>query len=556
MPATRRPATATPFAVEPLEPRRHLSGTPLHTSLTAPQPHEGAAWTSDSRTRAFFFGGNNVVNTAPRALTVFDKATGQWSTHDLPGDQPLPRFAGPVGDSTFVVAFHDRVAVLDLPTGAWSFVDQPDWPGPAHGAGAVVGGKVVLAGAGSFDADTYRARIFDPATSAWRAARLSEARNIDTVATLGRLAFFAGGYYGFKRAASDTVDIFDASTNGWTVTHLSQPRTAMTVGTVGTRVFFAGGYDLVLPGVSSSDLVDIYDTATRRWSTAHLSRGVMDPDIVTVGPRVCFVHSGGVIDIFDSVTGRWSVVPAPRSASLNLYVSATALGDQLILAGNAAPTGTYNRTAYAYAFDPATAKWTRLPFDHPRYHPSAVTVGTRALFGGGPDTGDDPDAADIYTDSNPTPALSGFVGSNFGRTGAVATILTNTGDAPLAAPFTVALYANPRRRAIDADATLVGRLTVTPPLAPGDSVRLAIPLTTPTSLPAGRYDLIAAARPSTSPARDRLVYAAHKSALHLAAPTAAPLPLPAPPPLPTLFSTAAVSLRPGDDAETDTDVLT
>jgi len=120
----------------------------------------------------------------------------------------------------------------------------------------------------------------------WSTHSIAQPRGTMAAATVGDLAFFAGGNSGSN--IYDTVDIYDASTDSWSSTALPTPRTQVAAAAVGDLVFFAGGAGI--GGVPFST-VDVYDDSTGLWSLgASLSAArVMGPQAsAVVGTRAFF----------------------------------------------------------------------------------------------------------------------------------------------------------------------------------------------------------------------------------------------------------------------------
>src|SRR5207302_5270723 len=105
------------------------------------------------------------------------------------------------------------------------------------------------------------------------------------------------------------------------------------------------------------------------------------------------------------------------------------------------------------------------------------------------------DTVDVYTDTAPTPVLSGTITAHRGT--ATVTV-TNTGDADYGGPYAVQVYAAPPHRL--KEAVLLGSVTLDRHLAAGASVRVAVPLSVPDGVAAGTYHYVAAVARASDPA--------------------------------------------------------
>ena len=265
-------------------------------------------------------------------------------------------------------------------------------------------------------ATTIVALCASPLRAQWSTDTLSEARTLISAATVGDLAFFAGGTDNVS-TVTDVVDVYDAGTDSWSTANLSTPRAVMGVAVLGDRVFFAGGG---MSPTTPSDVVDIYDASLgdpddpAAWSTASLSQARSFPAGTSVGTKVFF--AGGdtfdsvlgpmvsdVVDIYDASLGdpgdsaAWSV-GTPLSQARTL-LSATTAGDQAIFAGGLdgnTPVDTVD------IYDDSTGLWSTGQLFVPRTVPygSATSVGSLAFFAGGQLTGSFPfswsNVVDVY----------------------------------------------------------------------------------------------------------------------------------------------------------------
>ncbi len=80
--------------------------------------------------------------------------------------------------------------------------------------------------------------VYNSATGAWTTALLSVARYDLAAASVGNVAFFAGGA---ADASFNAVDVYNSATGAWTTAQLSVARWYLAAASVGNVALFAGG---------------------------------------------------------------------------------------------------------------------------------------------------------------------------------------------------------------------------------------------------------------------------------------------------------------------------
>ena len=173
------------------------------------------------------------------------------------------------------------------------------------------------------------------------------------------------------------------------------------------------------------------------WSTETLAQGDNQLKAVAIGGKALF--AGGqaqFVSIFDSSTGTWSSEP------VSVFLDASELG--------------------------------------------VTTLGVTGYVAGG-------NTIDTYTDTTPSAALSGALNGHIASRDSVT--IFNTGDADLAAGYTVQLYASSNRTLTGA--ILVGSLNVQSPLAALSTASFHLQSKMPDSAAAGNYHLLAVVKDAT-----------------------------------------------------------
>jgi hypothetical protein len=422
--------------LEPLESRTCLSGDFAHTTAELSQK-AGRSAAVTVGTQALFAGGGVVLNPglSKTTIDVYDASTGQWSAASLPANVHPDRVATAVRGR----ALFNDTGYVPKPSSHGSLID-----------------------------------LFNPLTGRWSATKSPTLRSDAAAATIGGKALFIGGAGG-----ADSADIYDAGAKAWHTLRLPLPTRAPLAAVVGPMVFVT---------TDSHSALDVYNGRTGRWSVVAVPDGAIVSDGATplgLGRSLLIASStgfdSGVLSIYDAVNGTWS----PMQLSHNLGTP-TAVGAKGIFAGGGATNDLVD------VYDSATGNLSSADaLVVGRSSIAATTVGTHAIFAGGDLPSGPPDssaAVDVFTDTSTSPVLSGSLTGKPGRNASV--IAFNTGDADLAAGYTVKLYASADRTLNGA--TLLGSTTVQSPLAAGSSAQVSVPSKLPAGIAPGSYHLLAA----------------------------------------------------------------
>lgn len=174
----------------------------------------------------------------------------------------------------------------------------------------VCDGKFLFAGGDYYGPDIASlVDIYDPQTGQVSMARLSLSRHNMVAASMGKLAFFAGGYDPVAKMASSRIDIYDGERGSWQTDELSLPRFRIAAAVLGNKIYFAGG---MTEYSNYSSRVDIYDISDQKWTTAELSEPRGRIATAVLGSKIFFVggyNANGPsvrIDIYDAAINSWS----------------------------------------------------------------------------------------------------------------------------------------------------------------------------------------------------------------------------------------------------------
>ena len=300
---------------------------------------------------ALFAGGDTAGGTPNSTVDIYNTSTGIWSTESL-SQARWDLVAASAGNEAFFAggfpaSGHSNVVdIYNTTTSTWSTAALSQ-ARSALAAGSV-GNQVVFGGGDTDSGGSNVVDIYNTSTGSWSTATLSQARDQLAATAVGSLVLFGGGEIeppGVAGVPSNAVDIYNTSTGSWSTATLSQARNNLAAASVGDLAFFAGGGDST---GAYTNTVDIYNSATGSWSTAALTQPRIEIATATCGNQVFFAggqigESNGsgipsnVVDIYTlqsyptitssktwtlvdqtTVTGRMQI-NAPGSLSLGNY---------------------------------------------------------------------------------------------------------------------------------------------------------------------------------------------------------------------------------------------
>jgi hypothetical protein len=184
---------------------------------------------------------------------------------------------------------------------------------------AVCNGRFLFAGGDNYGPNIASlVDIYDPQTGQVSMARLSLSRHFMVAVSVGKQAFFAGGYDPVAKMASSRIDIYDGERDIWETAELSMPRFHLAAAVLGDKIYFAGG-TTEYPNYSSR--VDIYNISDQTWDTAELSEPRTGIVTAVLGSKILFVGGNNAngpsarIDIYDAAIDSWSTSSLSRAYS-------------------------------------------------------------------------------------------------------------------------------------------------------------------------------------------------------------------------------------------------
>lgn len=234
--------------------------------------------------------------------------------------------------------------------GTWTNGDPKNTLADVHvlGAATLLGNGKVIA-AGGLDRKslgikaTNRAELYDPATQAWTATGLMNARRwaFDAITLPGGKALFAGGSAGFSNSpALDTAEVYDPATDKFTLTKnkLSIGRQSLGLSLLKDgRVLLTGGNptgnNLNGSGVTA---VDIYDPNTDEFQPANsLNEGrALHAQVTLKDGRVVVIGGAQTSsEIYDPAKGTWTMLADKLPNTLKDMKAFELADGQIFIAG-------------------------------------------------------------------------------------------------------------------------------------------------------------------------------------------------------------------------------
>jgi N-acetylneuraminic acid mutarotase len=263
--------------------------------------------------------------------------------------------------------------------GKWRF--EPEAPkGPVEGSAIEIGPTIYVTN-GSFPGNLHGFLAFDTRTGRWsEPTHTPIGLNHSQAAAYEGDLYLAGGYLDGDEA-TDQFWRYDPETNEWTeMPPMDLARGAAGTAVIGDKLYVAGGAPKTF-GVSASGSpygdLEIFDFKTGEWSRGpdmpmprhHLVAAGLDGKLYVVGGRAGLLDTNndipptGEFDRYDPKTEKWERLPElPFPAG---YPGITTVAGKIVVVGGEDQTrwedGGGWVTPAAWAFDPKTNRWQRLP---------------------------------------------------------------------------------------------------------------------------------------------------------------------------------------------------
>jgi N-acetylneuraminic acid mutarotase len=284
------------------------------------------------------------------------------------------------------------------PPGHWRF--GAEMPRALVEGSAVAIGPVIYTFGGSAPGNLHRVLAYDTRSKRWsEPTELPTGLNHSQAVAYRGDVYLAGGYLDGLEPTSNFWR-YDPRSSRWTqLPPMNQPRGAAAAAVIGGKLYVADGapqtYGVSNPG-GPYDSLEIYDFGTRSWSDApdapvavhHVDATALAGDFYMAGGRTDPEASSSEFLRYDPEAERWERLPDLPYGKFSSVGTVTAAGRVVAIAGDDEldwEDGGGSVSASAWAFDPATKRWRRLPDLKIERHAfgAAVTGGRIYALGGG-----------------------------------------------------------------------------------------------------------------------------------------------------------------------------
>jgi N-acetylneuraminic acid mutarotase len=280
-----------------------------------------------------------------------------------------------------------------VPAGRWR--SEPEAPKAQVEGSAVAIGRTIYTAGGSRPGNLHTFLAYDTRSRKWsEPSRLPVGLNHSQAVSYRGDLYLAGGYLEGVEATSDFWK-YDPQSDRWAeLPPMGQPRGAAAAAVIGGRLYVIDGapqtYGVSNPG-GPYDSLEIYDFKTGSWSSGpdapiavhHASAASLGGRLYMAGGRTDPEESSDEFLRYDPGTERWERLPSlPPGRYSSLGVVAT--GGKLVVFGGDDESGWKDGggsvSPSAWAFDPKTGKWSRLPDLKIERHAFAAAVAGGRIY--------------------------------------------------------------------------------------------------------------------------------------------------------------------------------
>ncbi|HEU4737843.1 MAG TPA: hypothetical protein VFS54_02040 [Solirubrobacterales bacterium] len=279
------------------------------------------------------------------------------------------------------------------PAGSWSF--EPEAPkAPVESGGAAIGRTIYVAG-GNRPGNLHTVIALDTRTGRWSApTKLPVGLNHVAAESHGGKLYLAGGFLEGEGETNLFLEYDPASGKWREMPPMQRARGGAAAAVVGDKLYVIDGgaqpYGVDDPQPPYA-LLEVFDFETGKWATAaappvgvhHFGAAVVDGKIYIGGGRLGVEESSGDFARYDPASDSWTRLPdLPQGPISSTGVAAA--GDRVVVFGGDDEVGWEDGegsvSASAWAFDPASENWSRLPDLNIERHAFATAVAGNRIY--------------------------------------------------------------------------------------------------------------------------------------------------------------------------------
>lgn len=260
------------------------------------------------------------------------------------------------------------------PAGRWRL--EGGEPRATVESSSVAVGSTIYTLGGSAPGNLHRALAYDVRTHRWsEPTALPVGLNHSQATRHDDDIYLAGGYIEGMEATSDFWQ-YDPDDGEWTeLPPMHQPRGGAAAAVIGDELYVADGapqtYGISNPG-GPYDSLEAYDFATKRWTSRadapialhHVSATALAGKLYLAGGRIDPERSSDAFFRYDPKRELWEILPDLPQGAYSSVGIVHAAGKVVVFGGDDErkwEEGGGSVTPSAWAFDPATSRWRRLP---------------------------------------------------------------------------------------------------------------------------------------------------------------------------------------------------
>jgi len=289
--------------------------------------------------------------------------------------------------------YRDSPKTPPAPAGRWRL--EPETPKDQVEGSAVAIGPVIYVAGGSRPGNLHTFLAYDTRTRRWsEPSKLPEGLNHSPAVAYDGDLYLVGGYLEGEEATSEFWR-YEPDANRWTaMPPMRQPRGSAAAAVIGDRLYVVDGapqtYGISNPGGPYRS-AEYFDFDEGEWVAApdapiavhHAAATDLGGKFYMAGGRTDTHTSSAEFSRFDPATETWERLPAlPYGAYSSVGVAA--INHEIVVFGGDDEVGWEDGggsvAASAWAFDPKTEQWQRLPDLNVERHAFGTAVADKRVY--------------------------------------------------------------------------------------------------------------------------------------------------------------------------------